>query len=283
MPVLVIHGGAGSGRLTARDRHIYSLSMSKILDQVFPLLERGGSSLEAVTRAVALLENDALYNAGYGSKIQSDGHIRMSAAVIDSKSRRFGGCVNVEGVKNPILLARALMREQDRVLGDRGAKTFAKRLGLKFSSPFTAHQIKNYRKKKSGRSGTVGAVALDLDGVLSAATSTGGRGYEYPHRISDSPTVAGNFANRFAAVSATGTGEEIVENATAATICAFVEAGWSLTKAVNHVLKAARAHGGQFGVIAVDRKGRIVAKTNTSLLLWAVADGTKRTAMGRKL
>ncbi len=283
MPVLVIHGGAGSKVLKARDKSVYMNSLARVLREVYPLLQRGGLSVEAVTRAVVLLENDPLYNAGLGSKIQSDGQIRMSASVMDGGARRFGGCVNVEGVKNPVLLARALMRERDRVLGGRGAKNFAKNLGLKFASPFTPHQLRNYRRRKTGKSGTVGAVALDADGILSAATSTGGRGFEYPHRVSDSPTVAGNFANRFAAVSATGTGEEIVENGTAAAICAYIEAGWSLSRAVSHVLKKSRKQGGEFGLISVDRKGRVSAKSNTPLLLWGMADGKSMSVLGGKI
>lgn len=283
MPTLVIHGGAGTRSLNPRDKIIFSKSLTRVLSESYRVLEQGGSSLEAVTRAVVMLEDDPLYNAGYGSKIQSDGQIRMSASIMDGGARRFGGCVNVEGVKNPVLLARALMREKDRVLGGRGAITFAKSLGLKFASPFTPHRLKIYRKKKRGKSGTVGAVALDVKGVLAAATSTGGRGFEYPHRVSDSPTIAGNFANRFGAVSATGTGEEIVESGCAAAICAYMEAGWSLERATSYLLKTAKKKGGDFGLISIDRKGRVIAKTNTPLLLWGMTDGKTISLFGRKI
>lgn len=239
--------------------------------------------MDVVTFAARLLEDDPLYNAGKGSQIQSDGHIRMSAALMDGYSRRFGGCVNVEGLKNPILLARALMRKKDRVLAGQGAKRFARELGLEFASPFTAHARKRFLARKAGKSGTIGAVALDSKGRLAAATSTGGRGFEYPFRVSDSPTVAGNFANRFAAVSATGTGEEIVENAAAASVCRLVEAGWSLQRAVEHVLRQARAQGGEFGLIAVDRKGRIVARTNTPLLIWGAVEKRALSVFGGRI
>ncbi len=282
-PVLIIHGGAGSKTLTASRKADFTKSLQRILKECRPLLERGASALEVVTRATVLLEDDPLYNAGLGSKIQRDGHIRMSASIMDSERRRFAGCVNVEGIKNPILLARALMREKDRVLSGKGATRFARDMGLQFSSPFTPRALTDYHTKAEGKSGTVGALALDKKGRLAAATSTGGRGFEYPFRVSDSPTVAGNFASAFAAVSATGTGEEIVECAVASNICAYVEAGWTLEKAVKYVLRTAKKSGGHFGLISLDLKGRWVASSNTPLLIWAGAKKTGLTVLGRKI
>jgi len=282
-PVLVIHGGAGSKALTRQRALAISRSLDRILHECQGMLIRGASAVEVVTRATILLEDDDHYNAGLGSKIQSDGHIRMSAAIMDGQAPRFAGCVNVEGIKNPILLARGLMRQKDRVLATKGASRFAKEMGLRFSSPFTPKALKDYRAKMEGKTGTVGAVALDMDGRLAAATSTGGRGFEYPFRVSDSPTVAGNFASGHAAVSATGTGEEIVEHAVAARVCALVEAGWSLNRAVTHVLRKARPSGGHFGLIALDRKGRLMAKSNTPVLIWGSANRKQRSAFGRKI
>ncbi len=274
-PVLVIHGGAGRRKVSGDELADLRESLRVILESSYKILKRGGSALAAVTEAVRLLEDDPRYNAGLGSKIQSDGHIRMSASVMDGERRRFGGCVNVERVKNPVLLAKALMNQEDRVLSGLGGERYAKQIGLPFASPFTAKQRELFRKKMTGKSGTVGAVALDVKGRLAAATSTGGRGFEFPYRVSDSPTVAGNFATKRGAVSATGTGEEIVESATAAAICSLLDAGWDLNKAVNRVLKNARAQGGNFGVIALDHKGRFVARTNTPFLTWGAmgADG----------
>lgn len=268
-----------TGERAEKIRH----SLQDILNQCREPLQRGASAVEVVALACTLLENDELYNAGRGSKIQSDGHIRMSASIMDSEARRFGGCVNVEGVKNPVLLARALMTEKDRVLATKGARRFAREAGLKFASPFTERCMRDFQARLEGKTGTVGAVALDTKGRLAAATSTGGRGYEYPFRVSDSPTVAGNFANEAAAVSVTGTGEEIVECAVAARVCALVEAGWSLERAVRHVLNKARAKGGNFGLIAVDRRGLSVARANTKSLIWAAAAGRSLSVLGRKI
>jgi L-asparaginase len=246
-------------------------SLQRILEQTYPLLTRGGSAVTAVVRAVELLENDPLYNAGLGSKIQSDGKIRMSASLMDGHRLRFSGCVNVEGVKNPVRIAKLLQTRDDRVLAGAGARQFAREAGLPFASPFTPHARADFKRRQQGKSGTVGAVALDRKHHLAAATSTGGRGFEYPHRVSDSPTVAANFANRLGAVSATGTGEEIVEHAVAARICAFLETGLSLKAATQRVLAQVRRNRAQFGWLALDRHGQVQAVTTTKTLIWAQA------------
>ncbi len=269
--VLVLHGGAGQRPLRGGRLRLHIGSLTKILNAVYPKLEKGMSAVEAVALAVQMLEDDPLYNAGKGSKIQSDGKIRMSASIMDGSLKRFGGCVNVEGVKNPVLLAKALMKRKDRVLSGLGAQKMARELNLKFASPYTDHQLRLWRAQTKGKSGTVGAVALDSRGKLAAATSTGGRGGEYPFRVSDSPTAAGNFANDLCAVSATGTGEQIVEMAAAATICAYVEAGLPMKNAGRRLLAKTRANNGEFGWIAVDHKGGYVASTTTPSITWAAA------------
>jgi len=216
VPLLLVHGGAGSKAMSEERHRAYVESLKRILEQAYPVLARGGSAVTAVVRAVELLENDPLYNAGLGSKIQSDGKIRMSASLMDGRRLRFSGCVNVEGLKNPIRLAKLLQTRGDRVLAEAGARQFAREAGLPFASPFTPRARADFKRRRQGKSGTVGAVALDRKHRLAAATSTGGRGFEYPHRVSDTPTVAANFANRL--VSASGVGEEIVEHAVAARI-----------------------------------------------------------------
>lgn len=271
VPLLVVHGGAGARAISAERHRIYVESLERILKETYPLLVRGGSAVTAVVRAVELLENDPLYNAGLGSKIQSDGRIRMSAALMDGRRLRFSGCVNVEGVKNPIRLARSLQNRADRVLSGAGARSFAGAAGLAFASPFTPRARDDFKRRQQGKSGTVGAVALDRKHHLAAATSTGGRGCEYPHRVSDTPTVAANFANHLAAVSATGVGEEIVEHAVAARICALLESGVSLAAATRRVLGQAKRNRGQFGWIAVDRHGQVQTVTTTKSLIWAQA------------
>lgn len=270
LPTLVIHGGAGrkpdaSRALKVRD------SLSDVLKSVYPRLKSGLSATAAVVEAVRLLENDPFYNAGKGSKIQSDGRIRMSASVMDGGRQRFAGCVNVEGLRNPVLLARALLSQRDRVLAGRGAAEFARELGLEFASPYTSARREEFSRALPGKSGTVGAVAVDLKGRTAAATSTGGRGFEFPHRVSDSPTCAGNFAGTYGAVSATGYGEQIVDFAAAATIHAWLAAGMDLQSSVQELMRNARARGAQFGVIAVDARGHHMAATTTAGMIWAAA------------
>jgi len=193
---------------------------------------------------------------------------------MDGSQRRFAGCVNVEGVKNPVRLAAALLKRQDRVLSGDGARRFATESGLPFASPFTAEQKRIFALRKRGKTGTVGAVALDKNGRLAAATSTGGKGFEYPFRVSDSPTSAGNFANKDCAVSATGIGEDIVEFAVASTICGNVSTGEPLEQCVRRLLHEAKLRKAQFGLIGVSRQGQRSSATTTSNLLWAEANST---------
>jgi L-asparaginase len=271
VPLLLVHGGAGAKAINEKRHRAYVESLKRILEQTYPLLARGGSAVAAVVRAVELLENDPLYNAGLGSKIQSDGKIRMSASLMDGRRLRFSGCVNVEGVKNPIRLAKLLQTRSDRVLAEAGARQFAREAGLPFASPFTPRTRADFKRRHQEKSGTVGAVALDRKHHLAAATSTGGRGFEYPHRVSDTATVAATFANRLGAVSATGVGEEIVEHAVAARICAFLESGLLLKAATQRVLTQVRLTQGQFGWIALDRHGQMQAVTTTKTLIWGQA------------
>ncbi len=267
-PVLLIHGGAGSRTKDKKLNLEIELSLQTILAQVYPHLKKGLPSVEAVAMAVELLENDPLYNAGRGSKIQNDGKIRMSASLMDGALLRFGGCVNIERVKNPIRLAELLLHSKDRVLAGAGAERFAREHHLPIANQYTEKNRQEFKKHKQGKTGTVGAVALDRKGALSAATSTGGRGFEYPFRVSDSPTVAGNFANRHCAISATGIGEQIVEFGVAAGLCTLVEEGLPLQKVASRLLNRAARAKAEFGFIGIDRTGHTFAKTTTELLIW---------------
>jgi L-asparaginase len=279
IPVIVIHGGAGAGRMSAAVRECHRRFISDLLLETFGSLQAGASALECVTVAVQALEDNPLYNAGYGSKIQSDGKIRMSAAIMEAtrSQRRFAGCVNVQGVKNPVHLAKLLMNYPDRVLSCDGATRFARHNGLPFSSPYTAAQRQKFYAAEAGQTGTVGAVCVDSRGRCAAATSTGGRGHEYPFRVSDSPTTAGNFANSTCAVSATGVGEEIVEFSVASTLCAYRETGLSLHQAAMRLKREARRHRARFGFIAVDSKGHFCGETLTPSMIWGALGPHSRT------
>ncbi len=275
IPILLIHGGAGSKSARGSRQELFRQSLEKILNEGYAKLAKG-SALDAVVCAVQALENDPLYNAGFGSRIQRDGVIRMSASLMDGARGKFSGCINVRRIKNPILLAKALLREKDRVLAETGAEDYARKKRHRFASPYTVERRAEFKAHYRGKSGTVGAIALDRHGRLAAATSTGGRGYEFPHRVSDSATVAGNYANLFGAVSATGTGEHIVDLAAAASLCTLLENGVSLKAAASKLLRKARGAKASFGWIALDRRGNFSTSTTTSHLIWGMARGNKR-------
>ncbi|MDT3405792.1 UNVERIFIED_CONTAM: L-asparaginase [Pseudacidovorax intermedius] len=216
---IIIHGGFFSeSDQSSEVKKAKQDSLQHIAQKAFEYL-KSNSAFDTVAYAVSLLEDDPLYNAGTGSQIQSDGMIRMSAAIMDGKTQKLSGVINIQDVKNPVFVAKALMQEDDRVLGGEGAKSYAAKHGFSDYSTEIPQRRKEYEEKlKNGGKGTVGCVAIDSDGNLAVATSTGGKGFEIPGRISDSATVAGNYANPFCAVSCTGVGEDIVSNATATKI-----------------------------------------------------------------
>lgn len=269
-PVLIIHGGARGGFPSAKMTPVFREAMKAIAAEAYAILAAGGSALDAATKAAALLEDHPIFNAGRGSKIQSDGKIRMSAALMDGTALRFSGVVNVEGLRNPIELARRLNSQSSRTLASRGARAKAKEWKLPFRSPYTPGRLEEFRASKAGKTGTIGAVALDKKGRIAAATSTGGRGMEWPDRVSDTPTVAGNYANKLVGVSATGTGEEIVDFALCAKVATRVEDGLSVKDAMKKSFADAKRRGYHFGAIALAKDGTYSALTTTPFMLWAV-------------
>ncbi len=277
-PILVIHGGAGPAASPQRAAAV-AASLQAIARAGAEALQGGASALDVAVNAVRRMEDDPLFNAGTGAKLQLDGRARLSAAVMDGTRERFGGVVNVEGLLNPVLLSRALLDDDDRVLDGVGAIARARQLGLPEGDVRTAERIAAWQarvggvlgEEGEGRHGTVGAVALDAQGGLAAATSTGGRGYEDVGRVSDTPTVAATFADTHAAVSATGIGEQIVETGLAARVAAFVAAGLPLDEASKRVLDALRRHERQAGFIALDRRGAWTVSRSTPAMSWWLA------------
>ena len=232
------------------------------------------SALETVVYAVSLLEDDELFNAGIGSQIQADGKIRMSASLMDGETQKMSGVINIEEVKNPIQVAEVLMHFDDKVLGGSGATNFARQHGFEKFSTETAQRRSEYEAKlAASRLGTVGCVALDANSKLAAATSTGGKGFEIPGRISDSATVAGNYANKFCGVSLTGVGEDIVSNATAAKIVTRVTDGFTLDKAFEKTFKELLPYDGFAGAIAIDKDGNVFHQDSHPSMVFASFDG----------
>lgn len=271
---LIIHGGFFSESDQSHEvKSAKQNSLKQIAAQSFEFL-KNHSAEETVVYAVSLLEDDELYNAGTGSQIQSDGKIRMSASLMNGQNQKFSGVINIENVKNPIKVAQVLMKEDDRVLGGEGAKKYASENGFGDFSTEIPQRRKEYEEKlKNGGKGTVGCVALDENGTLAAATSTGGKGFEIVGRISDSATVAGNFANQYCAVSCTGVGEDIVSNATAAKIVTRVTDGMSIKEAFGRTFAELKDIDGFAGAIAIDRNGNIFHQDSHPTMVFASYDG----------
>lgn len=277
---LAIHGGAGvvpradmSDALTER----YHAALRGILEQVSILLRDGRSAVDAVEAAVCALEDDPLFNAGHGAVFTADGGQEMDAAIMDGRDRRAGAVGGILGPRNPVRVARALMEQDGPVfMVGEGALDVARGAGLLFEE--TAYFQTDERRRSleaflalqaEGKSsddpsllhGTVGAVALDVQGNLAAATSTGGFTGKRPGRIGDSPIIgAGTFAdNASCAVSATGSGEVFIRWTAASEIAARMQhAGETLEEAANHMVHDVLApRDGSGGLIAVDREGNL--------------------------
>jgi L-asparaginase len=273
-PVLIIQGGAGRGYADPRRPARIRRKLTRVLRLAYGKLLKT-SALEAVTYAVKLLEDDPEFNAGTGSQLQADGKARLSASLMDGAKERFAAVINLEKIRNPILVTRALLNEKDRVLAGDGAFRFAKALGLSPSDPRTPEAVRRWKKHKEGGYDTVGACALDRFGNLASATSTGGRGFERPGRVSDTGMPVANFADRRTAASATGIGEEIIDQGLAVKIATRVRDGASLEEAFRRTFQEVKARGHRIGAVGLDSRGNLAYRTTTEVLLWAWRKGRK--------
>ena len=271
---IIIHGGFFSESSTNIETKIAKQqALLRIVKDSYAYLQNH-SALETVVYAVSQLEDDELFNAGIGSQIQSDGKIRMSASLMDGESQKMSGVINIEEVKNPIQVAQVLMQVDDRILGGSGATNFARKHGFEpFSTEIPQRRAEYEAKLASLGTGTVGCVALDNNGKIAVATSTGGKGFEIPGRISDSATVAGNYANEFCGVSLTGVGEDIVSNATAAKIVTRVTDGFSIEKAFEKTFAELKPYDGFAGAIGIDKQGNIFHQDSHPSMVFASFDG----------
>lgn len=273
-PVLIIQGGAGGAfkdpyrptRIRNKISGILRLSYKKLVET---------NALEAVTHAVRLLEDDPEFNAGTGSQLQADGKARLSASIMDGSRQRFAAVINLERIKNPILVARALLEKKDRVLAGEGAFRFAKKLGFKPTDTRTKESIQRWKKWKDGGYDTVGACALDRFGNLASATSTGGRGFEFPGRVSDSSMPVANYADDRCAISATGIGEEIIDEGLAIKLATRVQDGMNLAQAFKKTFAETRSRGQQMGAVGLNSKGNVVIAATTEVLIYGWKKGKK--------
>ncbi|RMG42982.1 MAG: isoaspartyl peptidase/L-asparaginase [Methanobacteriota archaeon] len=294
---IVVHGGAGTIRkanMTEEMEKAYRAKLQEALQTGYEVLKNGGSSLDAVEKAIMVMEDSPLFNAGKGAVFTSAGTNELDASIMDGKTLNAGAVAAVKRVKNPIKLARLVMEKSPHVLlSGEGAETFAKEQGIELVDPKyfytkrrweSLQRVKKREKESHKQSdvlekntipspddahkfGTVGVVALDKEGNLAAGTSTGGLTNKRFGRIGDSPIIgAGNYANnKTCAVSGTGHGEYFIRGVVAYDISALMEyKGMSLKEAAEHVvMKKLIDLGGSGGVIALDHDGNIAMPFNT--------------------
>lgn len=278
-PILLIHGGAGGSAASPRDSTKDEASrraLAAALRAGFEAL--GESALAAVEAAVRSLEDSGLFNAGRGSVMTADHRHECDAAIMDGATLAAGAVASVRCLKNPISAARAVMREGRHVLlVGAGAEDFsrARRADVIDESYYTI------TKPLDTNHGTVGAVALDRNGRLAVATSTGGTGSKAPGRVGDSPLIgAGTFADRRCAISATGTGEHFIRTVFAHNVATRSGA---LANAAQAGLAEVSAIGGEGGCIAIDGDGNFTMPFTTHLMCrgWIDEDGEPRVAIYR--
>lgn len=294
---LVLHGGAGTitrGNMTPEKEKAYTAQLNEALKTGFAILEKGGSSLDAVEATVRVMEDSPLFNAGKGAVFTNEGKNELDAAIMDGKTLKAGAVASVTTIKNPVSAARAVMEQSEHVmLIGAGAEKFAKEKGLEMVDPAYFRTETRYRQLQEIRDrekteldhdggsgsnenifteghkfGTVGAVALDAYGNVAAATSTGGMTNKRYGRVGDVPIIgAGTYAdNNTCAVSATGHGEYFIRSVVAHDIAALMDyKGMSLKEAADKVvMEKLVKRGGEGGVIAVDRNGNIAMPFNSA-------------------
>ena len=284
---IAIHGGAGTlvkGMMTPEKETAYKQALQKAMDSGYAILENGGTAVDAVEIAVKELENSHLFNAGKGSVFTATETHEMDASIMDGKSLEAGAVSLITGIKNPVSLAKDIMKKSEHVfLAGDGAMQFAKANNYKLENAEyffddLRHQqwldIKDtdnfqldHSAKKDSKFGTVGAVACDVNGNIAAATSTGGMTNKKYGRVGDSPMIgAGNYANnKTCAVSCTGSGEFFIRGVVAYDVSCLMEyKGFSVKEAANEVInKRILEIGGDGGLIAVDAQGNITMPFNT--------------------
>jgi len=277
---IVIHGGAGTFDKSFDDslKAEYMNSLKEALTIGQKILESGGTSMDAVEKAVNFLENDPKFNAGKGAVFTSEGTHELDASIMDGSDLSCGGVAGVKHVKNPISLARLVMEKTKHVLlcGE-GADNFGKQLNVEYveNNYFdTPERLEQYEKIKGSKHGTVGCVALDIHGNLAAATSTGGTGNKMPGRVGDSPIIgAGTYAdNNTCAVSCTGEGELFIKNDIAFNLNALMAyKKMSLKEAADELIYK-RLNENTGGLISVDKDGNFATPFNTNGMLRGVAN-----------
>lgn len=287
MNVIAIHGGAGTilrEDMSPQMEQEYILVLQDTLEKAYEILQGGGTAMDAIEKAVCLLEDSPLFNAGKGAVFTANGEHELDASIMNGYDLSAGAVAGVRGIKNPVSLARKVITESDHVmLAGTGAEEFGRKVGATFCDADYFYdelrfkqweEIKNtdqfqldHSRSNTQKFGTVGAVALDSHGNLAAATSTGGMTNKKFGRLGDSPIIgAGTYANNnTCAVSCTGSGEFFIRSVVAYSVSAMIEfAGKTLHEAGKEILHhRLPAIGGDGGLIAIDKYGNVFMDFNT--------------------
>lgn len=283
--VIVVHGGAGAWDL-ASDRLATAMAACQEAAQAGQqVLLAGGSALDAVETAVRILEDCPVLDSGRGSYPNRNGEIEVDAFIMDGRTLKLGAVAAVQRVRYPTSLARRVMADTPHhFLVGAGAEAFADSIGFPRCELADLWVEEMAAQSQPPTSDTVGAVALDADGNLAAATSTGGTRHKMPGRVGDSPLVgAGGYAdNRTAAVSATGHGESLMKVLTSKQVCDLVAMGFSAQLAGETAVRLlSERTGGEGGLIAIDHLGQIGVAFNTTAMPFAHCTGSDDVVSGR--
>ena len=281
-PAIVIHGGAGwFSNMSSEEIRDLKKGLRMAADKGFEILEDGGSSVDAVEAAIIILEDNPLFNAGRGSVYTSEEKQEMDASIMTGRDNEAGAVSSVTNVKNPITLARYVMEQTPHVMfTSSGAEKLAKDNNIEqvdqsyFANP---DRLKSLKKTQENKKGTVGVVAIDTNGVITAGTSTGGMTNKAPGRVGDSPIIgAGTWVeNNSCGVSATGHGEYFIRFSVAKEICVKVRyQNKSIQQASTEVMNQLKEIGADGGVIVMDSKGNYSFAFNTPAMARAYKDAS---------
>jgi L-asparaginase / beta-aspartyl-peptidase len=288
---LVIHGGAGvilRESMTPEREAEFKAGLNAAMEAGAEVLRNGGEAIDAVQAAVLVMEDNPLFNAGYGAVFTADGKHELDAAIMDGRVRKAGAVAGVMRVKNPILAARAVMDKSEHVMfAGPGADAFAEAQGLEmvdntyFDTDWRREALQRVLEERArtaaDKHGTVGAVAIDVNGNLAAATTTGGMTAKAAGRVGDTPLIgAATYAeNGVCAVSATGHGEFFIRVGVAKTICDRVKLlGEPIVAAGDTALAEVAALGGDGGVILIDGEGNPGFSFNSAGMYRGMIDAT---------
>jgi L-asparaginase / beta-aspartyl-peptidase len=302
---MVVHGGAGpDSAFIKKNLAAYKQGLQEAVEAGYRILEEGGTAIDAVESAVNYLEDNPLFNSGRGSALNEKAEIEMDASIMEGNGMKCGGVAIVKNIKNPVTLARAIMEKTKHIyIGDMGALNFAHSINLRLMPEayfITDHAYEQYISateeednsiQQAGEyqvhrkeHGTVGAVAVDKDGNVAAATSTGGLENKVPGRIGDSSMIGvGSYANnKTCAASSTGDGEVLIRHVTCFHVSALMQyKGMTVTEACHYLIhEELKDEKGDMGIIAVDTNGNFAFEFNTERMhrAWKTSEGEQGAA-----